>query len=160
MVGTILLYDGEGERLHTIYAGAAPEYGKEQFLKRLDRELERTRAMFPGATVQGLADGAAENWTWLSERTKVQVLDFWHLSEYVGRAGEALYPKNSSMRDEWVRRWRHELKNEPGAPQRFLADLEVRRRDVKGEAAEIVAETVRYVVQPEKSNKAEKIRDF
>ena len=29
MTGTIALYDSEGERLHTIYLGATPEYGKE-----------------------------------------------------------------------------------------------------------------------------------
>ena len=145
MVGTISLYDGAGERMHTIYTGAAPEYGKEAFLGRLGRELERTRALFPGATVQGLADGAAENWTWLSERTTVQVLDFWHLSEYVGRAGEALYPKNRLIREEWVGRWCHALKNEEGAVERFLAELGYRRRGLKGEAAEALSETARYV---------------
>ena len=29
MTGSISLYDKHGERLHTIYVGAAPEYGKE-----------------------------------------------------------------------------------------------------------------------------------
>ena len=28
MVGTISLYDQAGERLHTLYIGATPEYGK------------------------------------------------------------------------------------------------------------------------------------
>lgn len=39
MVGVISLIDHAGERLHTIYMGEAPEYGKEQFLERLDLEL-------------------------------------------------------------------------------------------------------------------------
>jgi hypothetical protein len=30
MVGTVSLYDREGERQHTIYLGAAPEYGKKK----------------------------------------------------------------------------------------------------------------------------------
>jgi hypothetical protein len=30
MVGTISLYDAEGERQHTTYIAAAPEYGKEK----------------------------------------------------------------------------------------------------------------------------------
>lgn len=41
MVGTVSLYDGEGVRQHTIYLGAAPEYGKKSFLKRLEREIKR-----------------------------------------------------------------------------------------------------------------------
>jgi hypothetical protein len=31
------VYDSEGERQHTIYLGAAPEYGKKSFLERLER---------------------------------------------------------------------------------------------------------------------------
>jgi len=34
MVGTVSLYDAEGERQHTIYIGATPEYGKAIFLER------------------------------------------------------------------------------------------------------------------------------
>jgi hypothetical protein len=33
MVGTISLYDQAGERLHTAYIGATPEYGKRSFFK-------------------------------------------------------------------------------------------------------------------------------
>jgi hypothetical protein len=36
MVGTISLYDALGERQHTIYIGATPEYGKAQFLGCLE----------------------------------------------------------------------------------------------------------------------------
>ena len=37
MVGTISLYDQAGERLHTTYIGATPEYGKKTFFKRMER---------------------------------------------------------------------------------------------------------------------------
>lgn len=39
MVGTISLHDAEGERQHTIQMGATPEYGKDRFLSRFDREI-------------------------------------------------------------------------------------------------------------------------
>ena len=35
MVGSISLYDKEGERHHTIYVAATPEYGKETFFQRM-----------------------------------------------------------------------------------------------------------------------------
>ena len=38
MVGTISLYDQAGERLHTTYIGATPEYGKKAFFKRMEAE--------------------------------------------------------------------------------------------------------------------------
>ena len=47
MVGTISLYDEQGERQHTIYIGATPEYGNARFLERLEREIERTKARYP-----------------------------------------------------------------------------------------------------------------
>ena len=34
MVGTVSLYDAEGQRQHRIYIGATPEYGKAIFLER------------------------------------------------------------------------------------------------------------------------------
>ena len=40
MTGTIAFYDAQGERLHTIYAGATPEYGKEKFHAKFQREVE------------------------------------------------------------------------------------------------------------------------
>ena len=36
MVGTIGFYDRDGERQHTIYLAATPEYGKATFLDRLE----------------------------------------------------------------------------------------------------------------------------
>ena len=47
MVGTISLYDAEGERLHTLYTAATPEYGKDTFYERLGREIDRTSISSP-----------------------------------------------------------------------------------------------------------------
>ena len=55
MVGTVSLYDALGERQHTIYIGATPEYGKAIFLERLEREIQRTKARYPQATYIGIA---------------------------------------------------------------------------------------------------------
>ena len=44
MVGTISLYDRQGDRQHTIQIGATPEYGKQRFLARLDQELARNKS--------------------------------------------------------------------------------------------------------------------
>src|SRR3954454_6682614 len=43
MVGTIGFYDKAGERQHTIYMAATPEYGKATFLDRMDREVDRVK---------------------------------------------------------------------------------------------------------------------
>ena len=45
MVGTLSFYDHEGERRHTIYLAAAPEYGKQTFNDRLAREIARAKQL-------------------------------------------------------------------------------------------------------------------
>jgi hypothetical protein len=94
MVGSISLYDAQGERAHTIYIGATPEYGKANFIERLEREIGRTKARYPQATYIGIADGAASNWQFLNRHTTQQVLDFYHASGYLGAVAVALYPKD------------------------------------------------------------------
>ena len=75
MVGTISLFDSQGERQHTTYLAASPEYGRATFLARLGREIAHIRQMFPDAHYQGLADGASENWDFLTPLTETQILD-------------------------------------------------------------------------------------
>nr|CAA6821882.1 MAG: Unknown protein [uncultured Thiotrichaceae bacterium] len=49
MVGTLSLYNSEGQRQHTTYFGAAPEYDKAAFLKRYLKELAHIRTLYPDA---------------------------------------------------------------------------------------------------------------
>ena len=115
MAGTLSFYDYEGERQHTIYLAAAPEYGKNEFKQRLEREIARAKERFPDALYLGIADGAATNWSFLQQHTDRQLIDFFHATEYVGKIARALYPQR---RDEDKRaHWQHEhckkLKSDP-----------------------------------------------
>ena len=49
MVGTISLYNKERERVHTIYMGAPPEYGKAVFLQRMEKEIAHVKNLYPNA---------------------------------------------------------------------------------------------------------------
>jgi hypothetical protein len=128
MVGTLGFYNGAGERLHTVYTAATPEYGKLTFFDRFDRELDRAKAACPDARYVGLADGAKDNWVYLDLVTGVQVVDFDHVTQYLWGAAEALFagtPAAAEMRP-WVDGWCHRLKHEPGAAEGLIADLEAR----------------------------------
>jgi hypothetical protein len=120
MVGTVSLYDSEGERQHTIYLGAAPEYGKQSFLERLEREIERAKKSYPEAKFVGIADGAETNWKFLEKHTDEQVLDFYHASGYLGAMAEALYPQKNEKQKEWLTENCHKLKHEEGAATELL----------------------------------------
>lgn len=122
MVGTLSLYDDEGERQHTTYFGASPEYGKAEFLKRYERELNRLKARYPDAFYLGIADGAKPNWTFLSEQTDRQMLDYFHATEYLAKVAHAAYPQKTGKpkRKAWLTDRRHQLKHEAGAAQAIL----------------------------------------
>lgn len=122
MVGTLSLYDAEGERQHTTYLGAAPEYGKATFLQRYQRELERLKTLYPEACYLGIADGSKTNWTFLSQHTSHQILDYYHATEYLGKVAHAAYPQKTGKpkRQQWLADRCHQLKHEEGAAQRIL----------------------------------------
>ena len=115
MCGTIALYDKKGNRLHTAYIAASPEYGKQKFQEKMSREIERVKARYPKATTIGLGDGAKHNWTFLEQHTDEQALDFWHASQYVHKAADAYWgfsDKWKESKDEWLEKWHHTLKHE------------------------------------------------
>jgi len=124
MVGTISLYDALGERQHTIYMGATPEYGKASFLERLEREIERTKTRYPQATYVGIADGAASNWQFLKHHTSEQILDFYHASGYLGAVAVALYPKDVTHQQQWLNQKCHQLKHEFGAATELYQQMQ------------------------------------
>ena len=92
MVGTVALFDAQGERQHTIYLGATPEYGRETFLARLTREVERAKQRYPEATFIGIADGSDSNWRFLEQHTDEQILDFLSRQRLSRRGGRGDVP--------------------------------------------------------------------
>ena len=147
MTGAISLYDSEGERLHTIYSGATPEYGKEKFKERFDREVMRLKDKYAGVLYMGIADGAKDNWPYLEKYTDTQVIDFWHVSEYVAKASNAIYPrkKENEIREEWLETNLHDLKHEDGGALKLLHEMEERLEGVKMETRkEKLRSSIRY----------------
>ena len=129
MVGTLSFYDREGERLHTVYLAATPEYGKAKFLGRLEQEIARARAKCPDARYVGIADGAKGNWEFLGRHTDVQVTDFWHAVEYLGKAAVVLYRGHPQARKAWLDEACHRLKHESGGAAWVLKRLRTLARE-------------------------------
>ena len=123
MAGTITLYNRHGERLHTTYLGAAPEYGKAKFLERLEREIYHIKLQYPKATYVGLADGAKVNWEFLEKHTTRQILDFYHATEYLAKASHAVHPIDNKERKLWLDLACHRLKHEPNAALELLNEM-------------------------------------
>ena len=96
MVGTISLYNCIGQRLHTIYLAAEPEYGKQRFYDRMETEIAIYKDRYPLANWVGIADGVKELWPWLQRRTDLQVLDFFHASGYLDKAATGVVSKRAN----------------------------------------------------------------
>jgi len=124
MTGTISLYDKEGERQHTIYVGATPEYGKASFYERMIREITHIKALYPKAAYVGIADGAKTNWDFLERHTTIQILDFYHATEYLTEVAQAAFPRNKADRIQWLEDSCHDLKHKHGSASRLLKEME------------------------------------
>ena len=127
MCGSIAFYDTHGERLHTIYCSATPEYGKEKFKEKFSREIKRVKERFPDVLYIGLADGAKDNWIFLKPYAKRLLLDFYHAREYIGKAASAIFGRDEINKQKWEETFSHDLKHKQGTAGRFIKELQTQR---------------------------------
>jgi hypothetical protein len=124
MVGTLSFYDHDGERQHTLYLAAAPEYGKHAFSERFAREITRAKQHHPEARWLSIADGAPSNWAFLEQHTERQLIDFFHASEYIGKLAQARWPQRHAedQRAAWQHAHCNRLKHDRGVLEELVAE--------------------------------------
>ena len=124
MVGTISLYDKDGNRLHTIYISQAPEYGKNKFKEIFTREINAILEIVPSsANFVGIADGAKDNWSFLEDFVDTQILDFYHASEYLADASKVINLRDKQKQEEWLDSACHRLKNDKNSALVLLDEM-------------------------------------
>jgi len=149
MCGTIAFFDRKGERMHTIYTGASPEYGKAKFINKFGNEVGKVIKLFPRIPLIGLADGSASNWSFLKNYADILTIDFWHFSEYLAKAARAMFPKKSQVSDKalWLEKACHNAKHKRGGPGKILKELieykKVNKMSVKNQ--EDIQSTITYI---------------
>jgi hypothetical protein len=137
LCGSISFHNRVGERLHTIYVACSPEYGGETFRYLFDSEVKKVKDKFPNCTYIGIADGAKCNWTHLSKHTKIEILDFYHASEYLSKAAKILYCKDKSKQEIWLKDACHRLKNKPNAVKKIIHELKKFNNQLENENIKI-----------------------
>jgi hypothetical protein len=144
MTGTISFYDKFGERLHTTYVAAPPEYGKGEFLNKFEREINRVKEQYPKVYRLGLADGARDNWPFLNKHTDHQLIDFYHASEYIGKVGKIIRGTEEE-KALWIENQCHKLKHNMGAASRFANEIiELKKTVKKKEEKETLGKVLSY----------------
>lgn len=141
MTGTLSLYNAAGDRLHTIYLGAAPEYGKESFLKKFEQEVIKIKKKFPDAACVGIADGAQCNWKFLEQHTTIRILDFYHATQYLAGAAQA-FGSGQGEHKVWLDKACHILKHEEKGARTLLEEMEKKRKvmDFHARSTRIISE--------------------
>lgn len=108
---TLSLYTVEGERLSSVRFARMPEANKATLKTMLAQELASVLAQRPDLHLVKLADGAKDNWRYLSEMLPAgtEVVDFYHAAEHLKGAFEAAYGENSPRMRARFEYYRHVL---------------------------------------------------
>lgn len=123
--GTLTFYDKEGERLRTVRLGRMPEKKKATLKAALTAELMAALAARPDLTVVRLADGAKDNWSYLSALPVAgpQVVDFFHAAEHLAAALDAAYGENSPRSKAQLEKLRHILRHDVRGVEKVIRAL-------------------------------------
>jgi hypothetical protein len=109
---TISFYDREGEQISTVRFARMPEGGKRTLKQMLRDEIEAALTERPALRLVKLADGARDNWTYLSEQLPegVELVDFYHATEHLSAALEVAYGVRRAKTHSEFERLRHALR--------------------------------------------------
>jgi hypothetical protein len=134
-VGVVSFYDADGDRLQTRRYGRMPEADKATTKSWLRTELEFVRKQRPDLRVVAIADGAANNWSFLEGLgADFEVVDFFHAAEHLHRHVSKANGASSVATQKKLRKMRHDLLEKPGAAERVFNDLQQLREHAGTEA--------------------------
>lgn len=130
--GTVTLYDREGEVLSVRRLARMPEKGKKTLKAMLLAEATAILLARPDLLVEALADGAKDNWKFLSTElpkilpkgtTLIEALDFFHGAEHLEEALTAYYGDKSKKRKAQFEKLRHILRNDEDGNKSVIRSL-------------------------------------
>ena len=122
---TLSFYDAEGERLSTLRMARMPEPKKAIVKTTLAAELAAVLQQRPGLRLVKLADGAKDNWTYLSDDLPAgeEIIDFYHAAEHLKHAFEVAYGENSPKARTQFETYRHVLRDEHDGVEKVIRTL-------------------------------------
>lgn len=125
--GTLTFYDVLGLPLATRRLARMPESGKVALKASLTLELARVLSQRPDLRVVTIADGANDNWTFLSllpeGRVGYQIVDFFHAAEHLAGAMIAVYGEGTVKFNLEFEKYRHILRYEAEGVEKVIRHL-------------------------------------
>jgi hypothetical protein len=124
--GSVALYDQAGQRLSTVRYGRMPERKKASLRQQLTAEGQHILHQAPHLKLVKLADGAPDNWDYLSnldlglspsalaDLEQIEIVDFCHAADHLKRGCDAIWPDDpdqSKVKFETLRTTLKEVQN-------------------------------------------------
>ena len=122
---TVSYYDRLGERLVTHRMARMPETNKATLKRQLTAEVLGALIQRPDLRVVKVADGTADNWTYLSDTLPFgeEVLDFYHAVDHLSDALGAAYKEGTPKYQERLATLRDVLRDAPQGVDRVIEAL-------------------------------------
>jgi hypothetical protein len=133
--GSVTLYDQEGQRLSTVRYGQMPEHKKATLRYQLTAECQHILHQTPHLKVVKLADGAPDNWDYLSHLNfalppstqaglqQIEIVDFCHAADHLKRGCDAIWPHHPDKSNTKFESLRTPLKEAEGGVDKVLASF-------------------------------------
>jgi hypothetical protein len=130
--GSVALYDQDGHRLNTVRYGRMPECKKATLRHQLTAECQHILGQAPHLKVVKLADGAPDNWDYLSNLDlglppsalanleQIEIVDFCHAADHLKRGCEAIWPHDPDKSKAKFETWRTTLKEVEGGADKLI----------------------------------------
>ncbi len=140
--GTVVLYDAEGERLHTLRYGRMPESKKVTLQHQLTAEVAHIVAMRPDLIRVHLADGATDNWRLMAELEQdvghpapqpwIEIVDFYHACDHLKNACDAAWGDSTPRGKAEFERLRILLQEADDGAERVIRVLKYQHHRARG----------------------------
>ncbi len=133
--GSVALYDQKGQRLSTVRYGQMPEYKKATLRHQLTAECQHILRQAPHLKVVKLADGAPDNWDYLShlnlglppsagaDTQQIEIVDFCHAADHLKRGCDAIWPHDPDQSKTKFKSLRTSLKEVEGGVDKVIGSF-------------------------------------
>ncbi len=130
--GSVVVYDGQGERLQTVRYARMPERRKVTLQQEVQTEVASLLTLRPDLKRVLLADGAEPNWQMLiaidqacgpSPHPSISIVDFYHACDHLKEACDANWGESTPASQAAFQRLKTILKEAPQGVERVIRVL-------------------------------------
>jgi hypothetical protein len=128
--GTLSFCDAEGDMISAVRMARMPESKKATLKRTLFADVTAVLAARSDLTLVKLADGAEDNWTFLSEQLPqgTEVVDFFHAAEHLSAALASVYGDGTVESRRRFEDLRFVLKEDPDGVEKVIRSLDYLRK--------------------------------